>query len=102
MSTLHTVNKSPFTHNALTSCLRIARSGDSLLLLEDGVYAASGGNHQHARQLQAAIGTGIRVHVLSPDAQARQITLAENLDVVDYAGFVKLTTHHQRIQSWHA
>ena len=37
---LHTVNKSPFERNALESCLRLAASGSSVLLIEDGVIAA--------------------------------------------------------------
>ena len=37
---LHLVNKSPFDRNALDSCLRLANPGSSVLLIEDGVYAA--------------------------------------------------------------
>jgi tRNA 2-thiouridine synthesizing protein B len=40
---LHTVNKSPFEHSALDTCLRYAREGASVLLIEDGVYAAARG-----------------------------------------------------------
>ncbi|MBF0334232.1 MAG: sulfurtransferase complex subunit TusB, partial [Alphaproteobacteria bacterium] len=40
---LHTVNKSPFEKNALESCLSHAVEGASILLIEDGVYAALGG-----------------------------------------------------------
>ena len=38
---LHTVNKSPFDHNSLESCLKFARKGSAVLLIEDGVYAAA-------------------------------------------------------------
>ena len=38
---LHTVNKSPFEHNGLATCLRYARPGSAVLLIEDGVYAAT-------------------------------------------------------------
>ncbi len=100
MSTLHTVNKSPFTHNTLTSCLRIARAGDSILLLEDGVYAATG-EHQLAHQLQQAVDAGIHVYVLLPHLQERQLALPATIEAVDYPGFVDLSTRHQRIQSWH-
>ena len=37
---LHTVNKSPFLHKALESCLRSAKDGSAVLLIEDGVYGA--------------------------------------------------------------
>ena len=41
---LHIVNKSPYERNALESCLRLAQPGSALLLIEDGVYAATRGN----------------------------------------------------------
>jgi len=37
---LHLINKSPFERTALDSCLRLAKPGSSILLIEDGVYAA--------------------------------------------------------------
>ena len=37
---LHTVNKSPFEKNSLETCLRLADSNSSILLIEDGVYGA--------------------------------------------------------------
>jgi len=38
---LHIVNKSPFENSSLDSCLRVAAKGAALLLIEDGVYAAT-------------------------------------------------------------
>ena len=38
---LHTVNKSPFENNTLLTCLKHARQGSAVLLIEDGVYAAA-------------------------------------------------------------
>ena len=40
---LHIVNKSPYERNTLDAVLRIAQDG-SLLLIEDGVYAATRGS----------------------------------------------------------
>ena len=40
---LHTINKSPFEKSSLQTCLRYADDGSSILLIEDGVYAASKG-----------------------------------------------------------
>ena len=37
---LHTVNKSPLEKNSLETCLRLADSNSSILLIEDGVYGA--------------------------------------------------------------
>ena len=43
MSTLHTVNKSPFERNALKSCLGHLTAGDAVLMIEDGVVGARKG-----------------------------------------------------------
>ena len=40
MSTLHTVNNSPFERSSLTSCLDHLNAGDAVLLIEDGVVGA--------------------------------------------------------------
>ena len=44
MTMLHTVNKSPFERNTLETCLSLAKKGSSILLFEDGVYAAVKGS----------------------------------------------------------
>ena len=43
MSTLHTVNKSPFANQSLLSCIAHAKAGDAVLMIEDGVYGAAAG-----------------------------------------------------------
>ena len=40
---LHIINKSPLSNCSLDSCLRVAESGD-ILLIEDAVFAATAGN----------------------------------------------------------
>ena len=52
---LHIVNKSPFERNALDSCLRFGRDGSAVLLIEDGVYAATRGNVAEPK-IKAALG----------------------------------------------
>lgn len=98
---LHLVNKSPFERTALDSCLRLARPGSSILLLEDGVYAALA----HAACAEK-IARGMKDYsffVLGPDLAARGLRdapLTAGMDVVDYAGFVDLVAQHQATQSW--
>lgn len=96
MATLHTLNQSP-TGDALQSCLRCLAPGDSLLLLEDGVYAAC------APYVSALKDSPCSVYVLRADAEARGI--AEHLDVsvqsVDYPGFVELAALCDSVQSWY-
>lgn len=40
MSTLHTVNKSPFERNSLDTCLLLIKNDSTVLLIEDGVAGA--------------------------------------------------------------
>lgn len=97
---LHIVNKSHAQTSALQSCLRLAKAGSALLLIEDAVYAAT---------RAAAAGSGIAdarsrlaVYVLLPDVEARGMAdkLVEGVTAVDYAGFVDLVVEHPNNQSW--
>jgi len=100
MALLHIVNKSPSQTRTLQSCLRLAQDGSSLLLIEDGVYAASRGNAEGA-PLQAACGR-LKVYALQPDCEARGLaaTIADGVTLVDYAGFVDLVAQTDSNQSW--
>ena len=97
---LHIVNKSPLERNALDSCLAAAQQGAALLLIEDGVYAATRGNAAEGK-LRAAMAR-LEIYVLAPDLEARGMgqSLAEGVKPTDYAGFVDLVTKHKNCQSW--
>ena len=96
---LHIINKSPFTDNALDSCLRAAQGGD-LLLIEDAVYAAASGAVSESRMREAL--KSFRIHVLQPDLEARGIAdrVIEGVAKVDYGGFVDLVAQNKNCQSW--
>jgi len=102
MSTmLHLINKSPFERTALDSCLRLAQAGSSILLIEDGVYAALK-NAAHAEKIAGRM-EDFSFYVLGPDVAARGMSdtpLIEGIDVVDYEGFVDLVAEHDVTQSW--
>lgn len=100
MTLLHIVNKSPSQNRSLDSCLRMALPGSAVLLIEDGVYAASQGNAQ-ASQLHAAAGR-LKVFALKPDCEARGLNagLAEGITLIDYGGFVDLVAEHSACNSW--
>lgn len=100
MSVLHIVNKSPSSCATLHSCLRYARPGDALLLIEDGVYAATGGNLAGAA-LRGAL-ERLQVHALRPDLEARGMVaqLIEGVTLVDYGGFVDLAALHHTSHAW--
>jgi tRNA 2-thiouridine synthesizing protein B len=101
MSVLHIVNKSPFDRNSLDTCLRLARPGSAILLIEDGIYAVQEKSSAAARVQQAL--ENHPVYALQPDLQARGVgeeSMLDGITLVDYDGFVKLTTEFDKLQSW--
>lgn len=102
MSTLHTVNRSPFEHGALDACLARVRPGSAVLLIEDGVLGALDGSRFAAR-LEALAADGVEPFALGPDLAARGVEparLAPCVGVVDYAGFVELACRFARTVAW--
>lgn len=97
---LHIVNKSPFERNALEACLRLAQPGSTLLLIEDGVYAATRGSAAEPRLKQAM--AQLKVYALAPDLEARGVAgrVMEGIQLVDYGGFVRLACEQPNCQSW--
>jgi tRNA 2-thiouridine synthesizing protein B len=95
---LHTVNKSPYTDQTLHSCLKAAKDDDTLLLIEDGVYAALNSG-EYSDLVKSA---RPRIVALAPDLQARGLLdkLLDCVETVGYAGFVDLTSTHSKVVSW--
>jgi tRNA 2-thiouridine synthesizing protein B len=101
MSTLHTVNKSPFEKTSLATCLGHLGAGAAVLLLEDGVYAALTQTSVEG-QVKGALDS-VKVYALGPDLQARGLSeerVIPGISVVDYAGFVDLAAEHDKVQAW--
>jgi tRNA 2-thiouridine synthesizing protein B len=99
--TLHTYNKSLGAGEArLQNCLRMLASGDSLLLLEDGVYLAA--QLQAGTPLRGLIPQGVTMYAMHPDLTARGISgkIPEDFSGIDYAGFVQLCLTHPRVVNW--
>ncbi len=97
MALLHLVNKSPYERNCLDTCVAYYREGDTVLLIEDGVYAASKVG-KAAEKL-----SGLDVAVLGSDLAARGIAqdkLVDGVKVVDYGGFGDLVEAKDKVQSW--
>ena len=93
---LHTVNQS---HSSiLASCLRVATDNSSVLLIEDGVYEACISTQSNWNKANPTI----KRYVLREDLDARGLLdkVSSHFTIVDYAGFVKLSTEHHSIQSW--
>lgn len=92
MSTLHTINKTS-SSDSFESCLRVAQKGDSILLIEDGVY-------QGARLAQHSMAQSLHLFALQEDACARGLSLPATITPIDYSRFVELVCEHQRSVSW--
>jgi len=98
---LHTVNKSPFERNSLTTCLSFARPGSDILLFEDGIYGALKGT-QFESEVREALAQ-CQVYVLEADLRTRGMReddLIEGVKLVDYGGFVDLTVNNNTVQAW--
>ena len=101
MSTLHTVNKSPFATTALVSCLGHCKDGDAVLMIEDGIYGGLAGSQM--APIVEEMGKKVTLYVLSPDMAARGVDAArliDGIEGVDYTGFVDLVAKHDRTQAW--
>jgi tRNA 2-thiouridine synthesizing protein B len=96
---LHTVNKSPFQNGSLESCLRCVGSNDVVLLLEDGVFAASSGTGKSAL-IEQTLPKVKGICAIAADVKARGLTrLIPGVTLVDYEGFVDLVAEHS-IHAW--
>ena len=101
MATLHTVNKSPFERNSLSTCVAHLNAGDSMLMIEDAVIGARKGSSS-AALVETAMKSGT-VYVLAADLAARGMSaddIVAGTKVVDYGGFVDLVTGHDRTVTW--
>lgn len=95
---LHIINKSPYDRPALDSVL--ATGAGTILLIEDGVYAAVKGGAEESK-LKGAMGK-FKFYALSVDLEARGIAdrVMDGITAVDYAGFVDLVADNKTCQSW--
>ena len=96
---LHIVNQSPFASTVLKQCMDRLNGGDGLVLLEDGVYSATS-QHPHAQ----SISNIKRCYAIKNDLLARGIHLddiLENIQLIDYDEFVKLTIEFPLSHSWY-
>jgi tRNA 2-thiouridine synthesizing protein B len=102
MGTLHTLNKSPFSHTTSLSCFTICDKGDSILFIEDGVLGALPSS-PYTAHIDKLIQKGVKIYALEGDVKARGIQqkLDQRVCITDYDGFVQLSIEHSRVQSWY-
>ncbi len=92
---LHCLSAAPGSET-FSRCLRIANSGDAVLLMGDACYAVlSDSDYASALSNCAA-----SVSVLAVDAAARGLS-GEAIQTTDSEGFVALTEAHQKQLAWY-
>jgi len=89
--TLHIIQKSPFSSSALDDCLKTIGPDDSILLMNDGVYACK---HPILNDLSNCI------FALKEDLMARGLAPINNIQSLEYSGFVAECCNHQNTISW--
>lgn len=94
MSTLHLVNRSPFSSRILESLDKALAEGDAVLLMEDGVYGV-------LSEALAPLDGRARLYALEEDCLARGLeTFDQGVERVDIGGFVRLSAECQRTLAW--
>lgn len=94
---LHTLSASPASA-AYRDCLKLARPGDALVLMGDGVYCALAETSACA-ELQA---TALALYILDEDARIAGIAdIPSGISRIDMDALVGLTEKFPRQQAWY-
>lgn len=94
---LHTLNASP-TSSALSDCLMVAATGDAIVLLGDGVYAAIDGT----AACNTILANGAEIYMLAADARAAGVTrVPQGIALATMDDVVTLTERYPRQQAWY-
>lgn len=93
---LHTINKSPYSHRSLESCISVCRKQDAILLIEDAVYGID-----HPLLAKAH---GYSLYALEPDLVARGLHSKyagqKQIKKVSYDEFVNLCIQYPKQKNW--
>lgn len=96
MSTLHILSRAPSDTACWQDCLSACSDGDSLLLIENGVYGAP--------QRPDTLPAQVEFVALQADTDARGLgpllCTDQSAQLIDDAGFVARCVQHQQTVSW--
>ncbi|EIX1534353.1 sulfurtransferase complex subunit TusB [Cronobacter sakazakii] len=94
---LYTLSHSPWQVD-IHALLRLVRSGDDILLMQNGVVAAL----HDSRYLAALLASPARVVALENDVEARGLAaqISSSIDTISYTEFVNLTVKHASQMAW--
>lgn len=97
--TLHTLNKQ--RHDLLQLCISALTPGDSLLLLEDGVYAALAKAADEV-DLANTLPAGTKLYALTEDVAARGLSgnFPDAITRITYRDFVSLSLTCDKVVNW--
>lgn len=95
MTCLHTISRSP-SHGLLEQCLALARPGDGIFFIEDGVY------HCLDTRVSLRISGRILLFCLKEDMEARGIKHLDKaeMEIAGYSRFVELCCKFDKIVNW--
>ena len=92
---LHLINHSPFTHTGLTEATPLIESGDTVLFVDDGVYAVL--QQEPLRELHKR---SCRITFLEEDLHQRGLPVA-GVEAITMATFVELAFTAKNTVSWY-
>ncbi|SUB81126.1 tRNA 2-thiouridine synthesizing protein B [Pragia fontium] len=94
---LYTVSRSLYYIDT-ESLLNTVTQSDVLLLLQDGVTAAIAGS----ASLNQLMACGAVIYALREDVEARGLLtlMGNDVELIDYQGFVDLTVNHSPQMAW--
>lgn len=105
---LHTVNKSPYTSQCLADCLGRVSAGDSVILIEDGVYGISCATSDTLSLLNKVITQlmilDVQFCALRSDIEARGLQTASAnspFNLLSDDEFVDLVCEADKVLSWY-
>ncbi len=91
MANLHTLNSAEYAR--WQTCRTTLRTGDRLLLIEEGVYQFN--------VIQSELPTGVQLSCLQSDLISRGlVNSCPPSQTIDYPDWVKLCSQYQRNVSW--
>lgn len=92
---LHTVNKNK---DCLHNCIEVLNDGDAILLIEDGVYAATSVNKDVWENIPASVS----LFALENDLLSRGVSekLLSRFESISSTRFVDLSCTYDKVISW--
>lgn len=94
---LHLVHRDPHGSDDLTTCRRVCRAGDAVVLRGTAVVAAL------TNAPGDALESGVEWYVMAPDLALHGMAaraLRDGVVPIDYPGFVDLVCEYELCQSW--